>query len=121
MVRGRLGSNAEHVYCSNGPTAGGDLSARSWYRCPVVAGKLRSHICEKPVATMHWLLAVMPGGVVLDPFAGSGSCSVACKQSGRQCVAIESMEQNCEVIADRLEAAEVLPADVVADVVRGGA
>lgn len=121
MVRGRLGSNAEHVtYCSNGPTGGGELSARSWFRAPVVAGKARRHICEKPVATMLWLLAVMPSGVVLDPFAGSGSCSVACKLAGRRSVAVESMEENCEVIADRLEAAEPLPADVVADVVRGG-
>ena len=46
---------------------------------------------------------VVPGGVVLDPFAGSGTTGVACQQTGRKWIGIEIAEGNCEIAARRLE------------------
>jgi len=37
----------------------------------------------KPIALLEQLLEICkPGGLVLDPFIGSGSTAVACKRTG---------------------------------------
>lgn len=50
-----------------------------------------AHPTVKPLALMRWLvrLACPPGGLVLDPFAGSGSTGAATVQEDRQFVGIE--------------------------------
>jgi site-specific DNA-methyltransferase (adenine-specific) len=44
------------------------------------------------------------GGLVLDPFAGSGSTLIACEMLGRRCVAVELEPRYADVIRDRYEA-----------------
>lgn len=48
-------------------------------------------ITRKPIALMSWLvrLACRPGGVVLDPFMGSGTTGVAAVSQGMRFVGIE--------------------------------
>ena len=48
------------------------------------------------------LTGVEHGGLLLDPFAGSGTLSVAAKRAGVRSIAIEAEERWCEVAANRL-------------------
>jgi site-specific DNA-methyltransferase (adenine-specific) len=50
----------------------------------------RNHIAEKPAALMRQLaLLVVPGGLVLDPFAGSGTILEAALSMGRRALGVE--------------------------------
>ena len=63
-----------------------------------------THPTVKPTDVMSWLvhLLAVPGRVVLDPFAGSGSTLLAAKRMGVEAVGCELSEEYCEIIARRL-------------------
>lgn len=62
----------------------------------------RDHITQKPDEVMRWVLdATATGGIVVDPFCGSGSTLLAAKQTGRRAVGFEIEERYCEVAAAR--------------------
>jgi site-specific DNA-methyltransferase (adenine-specific) len=48
---------------------------------------------------------VPPGGIILDPFAGSGSTGVAAIQSGRRFLGIEREAEYVRIARERLERA----------------
>jgi site-specific DNA-methyltransferase (adenine-specific) len=63
------------------------------------------HPTEKPLGILHPILEyACPrlSGMLLDPFAGSGSSLDAARQTGRKAVGIEGDEKYCEAIANRL-------------------
>ena len=51
----------------------------------------REHLAQKPVGLMKRLVGktTPTGGVVLDPFMGSGTTGIACEQLGRRFIGIE--------------------------------
>lgn len=63
-----------------------------------------NHPTVKPIALMEYLIKMVtkPGGIVLDPFAGSGSTLVAAKQNGYQYIGIELTEEYIPIINARL-------------------
>lgn len=63
------------------------------------------HVAVKPVELMRWLirLAVPDGGVVLDPFAGSGTTAVAATWEGIRSVLIEREAEYLAVSRARVE------------------
>jgi site-specific DNA-methyltransferase (adenine-specific) len=63
------------------------------------------HPCMKPLSYMAWLvtLATRPGGVVLDPFMGSGTTGVACVQLGRPFFGIEIEPRYFDIACRRIE------------------
>jgi len=61
------------------------------------------HACTKPVKLMRKLVGFAPtGGVVLDPFAGSGSTLVAARDAGRHFLGFEIDAAHVEVCNARL-------------------
>jgi len=62
------------------------------------------HPTVKPIALMEYLIKMVTpkGGIVLDPFAGSGSTLVAAKQNGYQYIGIEMTEEYIPIIEARL-------------------
>lgn len=64
------------------------------------------HPTVKPVDLMQWLcrLTETPtGGVVLDPFCGSGSTGIAALREGRDFIGIELDPEYCELARRRIE------------------
>jgi site-specific DNA-methyltransferase (adenine-specific) len=63
------------------------------------------HVSVKPTALMRWLcrLVVPPGGVVLDPFMGSGSTLKAACLENRRCIGIEMDAEYFEIACARIE------------------
>lgn len=87
--RGDLGSAARFFY-----TAKADADDRLGSKHPTV----------KPVDLMAYLIKLVtpPGGVVLDPFAGSGTTGMACMREGFECVLIEREAEYVEDIKRRI-------------------
>lgn len=64
------------------------------------------HPTEKPLGILAPLIqyGCPPGGLVIDPFAGSGSTLDAARQAGRKAIGIEAHEPYAEAAARRLSA-----------------
>jgi site-specific DNA-methyltransferase (adenine-specific) len=63
-----------------------------------------AHPTVKPRELMIWLVKLVSrrGGLILDPFAGSGTTGEACLIEGRRCVLIEREPKFAELIKVRL-------------------
>lgn len=63
-----------------------------------------AHPTVKPLDLMRWLVRLVtpPGGVVLEPFAGSGTTAEACVIEGFRCIAIEREADYLPLITSRL-------------------
>ena len=62
------------------------------------------HPTQKPIALMEWCLGFLPNAqTILDPFAGSGTVSVACVNLGRQSTAIELDPDYYDIMCKRVD------------------
>lgn len=63
-----------------------------------------NHPCPFPEIIPRRLItsSCPTGGVVLDPFAGSGTTGRAAKDLGRRCIMIEKEEKYCKIAAERM-------------------
>jgi DNA modification methylase len=66
--------------------------------------EIKGHPCPFPVAIPSRCIesSCPAGGVVLDPFMGSGTTLRAAKDLGRKAIGIEIDERYCEIAANRL-------------------
>lgn len=73
------------------------------------------HPTVKPVELMRWLVRLVTpiGGVVLDPFLGSGTTGMACVCEQRQFIGIERESEYVEIAKRRIAAVAPLFAEVV--------
>jgi len=96
----------DHV--GNGMRNGDSGGASRFFYCPKASTKERgvgnTHPTVKPLALMRWLVTLVtpPGGIVLDPFAGSGTTLLAARELGFGVIGIELSTEYCEIIKQRL-------------------
>ncbi len=66
------------------------------------------HPTQKPLEIIERMVLAScpPGGVILDPFMGSGTTAIAAKRCGRQFVGFELNAEYCQIIEERLASAE---------------
>lgn len=64
-----------------------------------------AHPTVKPLDIMRWLVRLVtpPGGIVLEPFAGSGTTVEACLLEGFQCIAIERESDYLPLVRQRID------------------
>lgn len=117
---GRFAAQAEYVVWGSA----GALPERTEVGClwGVVRQQVdqsdKHHITGKPTAVMQALARIcVPGGVVLDPFAGSGTTGVGALLEGRRFIGIELTEAYHKIAEERLAAAA---ANVSLDAYRSG-
>jgi site-specific DNA-methyltransferase (adenine-specific) len=100
-----FGSKTDHI----AETYGDSGSAARFFYCAKASKSERSegntHPTVKPLALMKYLitLGLPPGGTVLDPFCGSGTTALACKELGRNYICIEKELEYYQIACNRLD------------------
>ena len=89
-------------------------TAARFFYCPKVSkserGEDNTHPTVKPQELMKYLcrLVTPKGGTVLDPFMGSGSTGMACKDEGFEFIGIEREKEYFEIAEKRINSASPL-------------
>lgn len=102
---GRFRSQCEYVvWGSNGPMPlSEDIGVLPGLFRAVIKSKEKIHTTGKPLDVMNELLRIVPkDGVVLDPFAGSGTTLLAAKLSGRPYLGCELSPEYHRIATERL-------------------
>ena len=63
------------------------------------------HPTPKDIKGINRILNLLskPNDLILDPFLGSGTTAVACKELGRKCIGIEISKEYCDIAIKRLK------------------
>jgi DNA modification methylase len=62
-----------------------------------------AHPCQMPIEVMQNIIKTLPDNyTVVDPFMGSGSTGIACKNTGRNFIGIELDEEYFEIAKERI-------------------
>jgi len=107
QTEGSTGSAARFFYCAKASSS--ERGSRPSKEQPLFGdsdpGFTNTHPTVKPLALMKYLLQLVStptGGIVLDPFMGSGSTLVAAKALGRRAIGIEINKEYCDIAIQRL-------------------
>lgn len=74
-------------------------------------GKYNTHPTVKPLKLMEYLCKLTrtpTGGLVLDPFVGSGTTILACLNTGRKCIGIDNDKDTVHIAYKRIKEWEVI-------------
>jgi len=82
----------------------GSAGAQSAYAGTTESARRNTHPTVKPVSLMRWLVRLItpPGGIVLDPFTGSGSTGVAAVLEGARFIGCELSPEFAEIARARI-------------------
>ena len=63
-----------------------------------------AHPCQMPLEVMKNIVGILPeDSIIVDPFMGSGTTGLACKELGRNFIGIELNEEYFNIAKDRLQ------------------
>jgi site-specific DNA-methyltransferase (adenine-specific) len=101
---GRFTANCEYVvWASSGQMSLDGMPLPGFYQA--MPPRDREHITQKPLSVMRELVKIAPkGGLVLDPFMGSGTTGVAAVLEGRKFIGCELTEHYAETARTRITA-----------------
>lgn len=69
-----------------------------------VSKEKTEHPCQMPLQVMKNIIGILPSDyIILDPFMGSGTTGVACKELNRDFIGIELDEKYFEIAKNRIE------------------
>lgn len=94
---------------THNPLWGDSGGASRFFYCAKASRKERGegnkHPTVKPLKLIKYLvtLTTPPGGVVLDPFIGSGTTALACIELGFNYIGFELSEEYCKIANTRIE------------------
>lgn len=86
-----------------------DGSAARFFYCAKASkrerGEYNDHATVKPISLMRYLVRLITpkGGIVLDPFCGSGSTLIAAKLEGFQYIGIDNDKKSVKIAKRRLD------------------
>ncbi len=108
---GDVGSAARYFYCAKASVKEREHGLHALKIGAEDASRVNVHPTVKPVALMDHLckLVTPPGGLILDPFLGSGTTGVAAVQNGFRFVGIEIDPESFVIAAARIAHAQGLP------------
>ena len=91
----------------------GNVASATLWKIKGNAASPADHPTVKPLALMRYLcrLVTPPGGLILDPFMGSGTTLLAAGQEGFRAVGIEVSEEYCEIARKRIYGELIQPAE----------
>ncbi|MBW1779360.1 MAG: hypothetical protein JRL30_01350 [Deltaproteobacteria bacterium] len=95
---GDTGGASRFFYCAK--------ASKAERNAGLPAGTKNGHPTVKPLKLMRYLLTLLSsptGGLVLDPFAGSGSTGVACVLEDRPFLGFEKDQESCDIANDRIQ------------------
>jgi site-specific DNA-methyltransferase (adenine-specific) len=106
---GRFDAQCEYaVWGSAGRLAVHPNPARlpGFYEAQPLSARARRHLTEKPLTVMRALVRIVPpGGIILDPFMGSGTTGVAALNEGRRFIGVEISDSFFETAWERIRTA----------------
>ena len=107
VIRGRYGKTKFNEKGKNPGDVWGDIKQLT-YKSKELASREALNTIQKPLRLIERLVLASsnPGDLVLDPFSGVGTCSVACKRHGRDFMAFEMQPEFVKAANQRLEALE---------------
>jgi DNA modification methylase len=99
----RWDSERGHIYPQNNSVERKELNATACERVK------NHHATVKPLSLMRYLVRLVTpkGGIVLEPFAGSGTTLLAAKKEGFEFVGIERELEYCKIAEQRLESVAI--------------
>lgn len=100
LLRGDSGGASRFFYVAKAPKSERPVTVDD-------EGKRVAHPTVKPLALMRYLVTLVtpPGGVVLDPFAGSGTTLEAAYSCGFESIGVELTPDYWPLIEARIERA----------------
>jgi DNA modification methylase len=87
----------------------GKRDTNLWQESHLFSRARREHPTEKPIGLMRRSVdnCCPPGGIVIDPFMGSGTTGLACLETGCKFLGIEIDPTYCAIAKERIAKAEL--------------
>jgi DNA modification methylase len=106
----RQSETAQKEYGDNGGASRFFYTAKASRQDRNTSGADNTHPTVKPTELMRWLIRLVtpPGGIILDPFGGSGSTGLAARAENARCILIEREPEYLNIIRQRLSQLSLL-------------